>query len=329
MEYLRRLNPIQSSPYLRFFLGLVVSVLCLYLALLNVSIIEVRRAISEVELGFFVLSCGAVIFTVLCKVIRWWILLTSVGQVIPFSRISFSFLSAQMLNAFLPVRVGELNRVAVIGGSGVGHALVLGTIAIEKYLDMVVFAILFSIMLIIMPLPVWLGGSGYIFIGMTVLLSLIVTIIVIKRNSVYWIIERLIKYAPSRLQSYISSHIKLGLSSLDVLQSRSVLLSLAFWSALIWSFALLTNHLVITSFDLKLPLRASLLLLIALQAGISIPSLPAKVGLFEYICVLALGIFGVQQSMAFSYGLLLHVIVYLPIITLGLVSFWLLQLGKH
>jgi len=70
------------------------------------------------------------------------------------------------------------------------------------------------------------------------------------------------------------------------------------------------------------------LLMIALQVGISLPSMPASIGIFEYICILTLGFFGIEESIGLSFGVLLHVIAFLPIIIGGLVSFWIMQLRK-
>jgi uncharacterized membrane protein YbhN (UPF0104 family) len=75
-------------------------------------------------------------------------------------------------------------------------------------------------------------------------------------------------------------------------------------------------------------LTASLLILIALQAGISIPSVPGRIGIFEYICVLALAVFGVGQSTAFGYGVVLHGLVLLTPILAGLVSLSILGLSN-
>jgi uncharacterized membrane protein YbhN (UPF0104 family) len=66
----------------------------------------------------------------------------------------------------------------------------------------------------------------------------------------------------------------------------------------------------------------------ALQAGISIPSIPGKIGIFEYICVLSLVAFKVDPARAFSYGILLHAIVLLPTTILGLIFFWRLGLKR-
>jgi uncharacterized membrane protein YbhN (UPF0104 family) len=88
-----------------------------------------------------------------------------------------------------------------------------------------------------------------------------------------------------------------------------------------WFTAVLLNVLVLYAFDLHLGWKAPVLLLLALQAGIAIPSLPARIGVFEYICILCLSLFGVDQTVALSYGIVLHLVVIVPILVLGVIGF--------
>lgn len=315
-----------SSPYFRVGAGLVISAVTLYLAVRNVGLQDVRRAICQADLRFALLALISVVITLCLKSHRWRMLLSGAGKRVAFIKVCLSFLSAQMLNAFLPLRVGEISRISVIGARGLSHAFVLGTIAVEKALDLIAFSSFLLALLLLMPIPKWMGESGYGLIALTMLIALMVYIIAFHRNRLVKSLDRLIERFPDRVRSFAAEHLYAGLSSMDVFRSRTELLKLALETALIWSVAALTNYLVLLSFNIAVPLEASLLILIALQAGITIPALPGRIGIFEYICVLALGVFGVERTTALSYGILLHVIVYLPVIVLGLISLWYLQL---
>jgi hypothetical protein len=58
------------------------------------------------------------------------------------------------------------------------------------------------------------------------------------------------------------------------------------------------------------------------------PSLPGRVDVFKYVCALALKSYGIDPATALSYGILLHVIVYIPVIAGGLPSLWVLPVGQ-
>ena len=94
---------------------------------------------------------------------------------------------------------------------------------------------------------------------------------------------------------------------------------LAGWSILIWSMTALLNQLLLWSLGIETPLVAPLLLLVVLQIGVRLPSSPGSIGVFHYLSVLTLTLFGVERDLAFSYGVLLHLVTYLPPSLLGLV----------
>ncbi len=316
-----------ASRFLRLGAGLALSLLTLYLAFKNVSLGEVGQAFTRASPLYIVLALASVGVNTLAKVFRWEVLLGRERRKAGFYSILNSVLAGQMLNAVIPVRTGELYRIYVVGGKGVGRTFVLGTVVLEKVLDMVCYALLFLLLLALSPLPAWVGGSGTTFIGLAALACLLVLLVAYRRGWVVDWMRRLGSWLPVSFQDYLARHLRLGLDSLEVLQHFSVSLKLALWSALVWFVAILTNQLVLLAFGLRLPWAASVLLLVALQAGISLPSLPGKIGVFEYVAVLSLGVFRIEPSLALSYGILLHAIVYLPMLLAGLISFWLLDLG--
>lgn len=112
-----------------------------------------------------------------------------------------------------------------------------------------------------------------------------------------------------------------GLTSLQVLQQPRALLHIVGWSSISWGSAILTNYLLFRALNLAIPTIAALLILVVLHVGISLPSLPASVGIFEYLCMLSLGLFGIDKSVALSFGILLHALILLPTVA-GLLLFW-------
>jgi uncharacterized protein (TIRG00374 family) len=182
-------------------------------------------------------------------------------------------------------------------------------------------------LLLMIPLPNWIGASGYTYVIVVSIVSAIIFFATLYRSRLMIILDRWGRYIPGKMQPFILTQVRIGLSSLDVLRRQSEMFRLAIVTAVIWIIAVLTNHLVLQSLGLDLPMTASLLILIAMQVSIFIPSVPGRIGVFEYICILSLGVFGVSQTLALSYGILLHLVVYIPTIILGLVSFLALGLG--
>jgi hypothetical protein len=232
-----------------------------------------------------------------------------------------SFLSAQLVNNFFPLRVGEIGRVAAVGRSGLGYAFVAGTIAIEKALDMAAFGFLFAWLLVALPPASWLGERAYWLSGAGLLLLALALLVASQQ-------KRLAAWLPGSWNAWLLSQIRSALSSLGVLRRPPKLAGLVALTVLIWGLAWWTNQLVSLALGLKLPPGAALLVLVALQVGVSLPSLPGRVGIFEYVCVLALQSYGIDPATALSYGILLHVVVYIPVIAGGLPALWFLPINR-
>jgi len=56
-----------------------------------------------------------------------------------------------------------------------------------------------------------------------------------------------------------------------------------------------------------------------LMVGMAPPSVPGKIGIFEYAVILTLSTFNIDKSLALSYALMLHLVAYLPKIILGFI----------
>jgi len=319
-------NPLRS-PLVRYVLGLSISLLTLYLALQNVEFQELSNAIKQAIPRFLIFAFLSVILNNMSKAFRWRTLLGSAGRQVPYWKLLMALMAGQLLNAVYPARVGDLSRALVIGPLGPGRVYTLSTVVIEKLLDMVAYAALFLLLILLMPLPDWISNSGYILILMAILGACGTFFIVLFPKQFTILAEKLIQLLPKRIEAYVKERMKYGLASLEVLQSRKGLAWLAFWSSVIWATALLNNQLTLMSVHINLPFTASLLLLVALQAGISIPSVPGSIGVFEYICVLALSVFNIEQTSALSFAILLHMLVFIPIVLLGSVSIWILGMN--
>jgi len=302
-------------------LAISVSIISLYLAMRNISFKDVGEALRQADYRYVSLALISVGINTLAKAVRWKVLLGSRSHLVSFIQIQKSLLIGHALNLIYPGRIGDFNRAYVIGGSGPGRTFVLGTVALEKVVDLFSYAVLFVILLLSIPLPGWVSDSGYAIAITAVLVSIAVILVTHQRTIVIRIIERLTSLFPKQIQIFTNNRIRAGSASLDILQNNAGLVKLGLWSAVVWGTAILNNHLTMLAFDIHLPLTASLLILIALQAGIAIPSVPGRIGIFEYICVLSLAVFGVDQATAFSYGILLHAIVLLPATLLGLLFF--------
>jgi uncharacterized protein (TIRG00374 family) len=318
-----------ASPYFRFVVGFLLSGLTLYLALRNINYSEVRVAIANADSRFVVLALITVLVTNLAKAYRWRVLLGESGKPVPLFELLKSSMVGQMLNMIYPMRIGDLSRAYVIGGLGPGRIFTLGTIFLEKLLDMFFYSLLFIVLILLIRLPSWVGNSAYILSIIVLLATIAVMILAYHPGFFIRMGERVLGLLPDKISAYTLNRFRSGVASLEILRSSTGLLRLAFWFTIAWVSALLTNVLAMRALHLQLPWTAALLVLIILQIGIAIPSVPGRLGIFEYICILALSAFSVDKTAAFTYGILLHILVMLPTIFFGMLFFVMMGMGKN
>ena len=84
-----------------------------------------------------------------------------------------------------------------------------------------------------------------------------------------------------------------------------------------WLCLGLSMWFVLRAFDLGLSPVAGLLIAIAVNIAMILPSSPAAVGVFEASVLVALSAYGVPKEQALSYALVAHVVNFVPFIVVG------------
>ena len=321
--------PHRPKRFLFFLIGLFLSLLTLYLALREIDLSAAGRALLSADRAWIGLALLSVAINTLGKAVRWKELLGEAGERVGLGSCLSALLVGQMLNTLAPVRLGDLSRAYLLGGLGPGRSFTLGGVFLEKLIDLFAYSLLSCLLILLAPLPDWLDSSAAPLLGVRALGASAVLLITSRTEQVRKLLAQLLRLLPGRLCAYLLPRFEAGLNSVEVLSGWAAVFRLSLWTALVWGTAVLTNHLVLRALGLHLPWTASLLVLIVLQAGISLPSGPGRIGIFEWICILSLAVFAIDRQPAFSFGILLHAIVLLPTTLLGVVCAWSFNLYRR
>lgn len=313
----------------RLFLSTALSLLFLWLAFRGTPLAEIVDAFTRADYRFVALALSLVLLSPLVRAARWKLLYHPNHASLRIPRLAGILLISQMLNIVVPARAGEIASIYFMGRTeDRSRALTLGTIAIEKWLDILMVLILLLIMPAVVALPAWfrdsragLAAFAGAFFGAALVLSF-------GKSQLMGVVDRLARFLPADLQDRTRRGVGLALSSLDVLRSPRVGLQLQLWSFLVWSLSILVNYFTFKALRIDLSLTAALFLLAVLQVGVAVPSAPGKLGVFQYLCVLALGFFGIDRGTALGYGFLLYAVVFLPPVVLGAAALWL-EVGRR
>jgi uncharacterized protein (TIRG00374 family) len=236
--------------------------------------------------------------------VAWWGILS---QRVSIQKSFFIINAGYFVNTLLPFRIGEITRAFLLIPSGFTFWEALPSILLERLFD---FG--FALILFLAGISFAAGyslGNVYLFLIAGIIVFGIVVIFILLRDP-----ERIITWI--KVSALFPENIKLRLSKIfqDVIHSLRIIrdprrfLKIFLWMFISWTIALLNQYLLLKSFipDASIIWAAFALGILAL--GVSIPSSPGNIGVYEASLTLAITAFGVDPSIAFAYALSSHVL---------------------
>jgi len=305
------------TPY--FWAGIALSIACLALVFRQVDLAETWRIIALADYRLILLATLNIVVVLLAKTARWRLLFYPAQANQDYSSLLSALTAGVFINFALPLRFGDLVRMylAGLGDTGLLHAL--GTVAVEKLLDAIALAVMLLVLLPTIGLPAWLLQPAWTMAALA-LLGLVSAMAF--RSRFLRLLQVIETRVPLIARLKASDRARRVLDSLDPLSRGSVLLRLGAWTLLIWCLSFLTHYFLLRSMGLNVSLVTPLLLHTVLQAGIAVPSSPAKLGVFHGLCIWALSLSQIVGATAAGYSILLYFVVWMPPSILGTIFLW-------
>ena len=304
----------------QFVLGVLLSATGLVLALRGVNWLAFGELVRQVRLGWLLAAIVIEMCTLWLNAIRWRWLFWPHAQ--PGVGRLFGILNAaQLANTVLPGHLGLPLRVLLVGQGGqVSRATALTTLAVEKALEGVTLFIVGIVLCLVLDLPDWLrlsaALSGCLLLG---LLLIVGSGLRWRERFLGWMSGWASCEAPppsggglSRARIRFFHFTQSLFDGLDSLRSLPVVWRLWILSWLYWAAVAAVTGSVMHSVGLEVTLPVILVLLFVLQIGLRLPSSPGSVGVFEYLGIVSLSIFGIDKTSALGAMLLLHLVFSLP-----------------
>jgi uncharacterized protein (TIRG00374 family) len=307
-----------------YWAGLAISLGCIVWALYALDWRQVGATLKQAHWGWLLCAVFAVLLRIAVRAARWQCLFVT-------SRPGYlasltALLVGQTFNYAAPAWAGDLTRACLVGeraGQSTGRAL--GTIVVDKSLDLVLFLCFLAFLSLRMELPGWLELPART-LGLMALAGLVIL-------ALGWVqrafIDRLLEWAlfplPTVWRERALEFADRLLDGLAALRSPRLLAQAGFWSLWLWGWDSVAHYAVLRALGFHLPLMAPLLLSTALRAAFAVSTVPGQVAVYEGIVVMSLGLFqGVDAASAFSVGLLRHIVDFVPqaVITVLLLASW-------
>lgn len=311
------LRPSARSALL--WIGVAVTAVFGYLAVRRAHLDQVWDALVHSEKAWLVPSLAVLAVAVWVRAVRWWTLYPPETRP-PLRAVTRALLIGQFFNNVLPLRAGEAARVVALSRrTGVSRAATAATVIVERAYDVLALLVVLFVILPWLPEIAWLPPAALLFAAVGLGLAVAAALLALFGARPLRFALRPLSWIPSlsgeRFEAVVLN-VAAGLAGLR--RSRVALEAFAL-TVVSWLLIGVSFWLLLVAFDFGLSPVAGLLVVIAINLALILPSSPAALGVFEAATVVALDAYGVSPSRALSYALLAHAVNFLPFVAIGLV----------
>lgn len=313
-------------------LGWLLSLGVLVVVVREMHVDTLPRKLAGVDWRLLALAALLGVVPVLLQTARWRYLLGSAS--VRFSTVLQAVYLGSLANLIVPLRTGEVVRGLVVSRRiGRGLASVLSTEFIERVADALAMAAMIWLVARVASVPGVLAPVQAVLQFVLVGFVLLVVVAIVGERPLR---RRLTAWSPPGRWG-----LAVRRTGLDVATGLPLMRD---WRAVTVCVSSAVGMVVVQALILWLALRAfhvhmDLLQVAAVQAVISmgtlVPSTPGNLGSWQMACMVGLTMFGVEQSTAATFSLVVFVVLSLPtlvggVIALATSSFNMTQLrGAH
>jgi len=319
-----------NTQYRRLLLGFTLAAIFLYLAFGQLEWGSIGAAVSSARRGPLLLALVFLIFGFWTRITRWWWMLRVFEPELPLGNCIRPFLISMAVNNTLPFRAGDVFRTVGFRDELRSPAMrVLGTLVVERLLDLLVLLAFFFIGFIglssvaVNQLPP-LFVNATITIAAACLIGLLTLLLlphqvqkVFRWSYRRWLGHNAAASTQARLQQLFGA--------LSLLRSPKLSLQLLALTIIAWTFEGGVFAAVAWSLQAdSAPLGPWFSLALGTLATL-IPSSPGYVGTFDYFTMLGLISYGCDRETAAVFTLLVHLFLWVPVTLVGAIFLAMLK----
>jgi uncharacterized membrane protein YbhN (UPF0104 family) len=308
-----------SPTTILVWVGAAIGVVFGYLAVRDIRLTEVWDALAASNYWWLVPALALLALGNLIRAHRWRCLFVPETRpaLVPVLK---AMLIGQFFNSILPARAGEAARVVALNQNAqTSRAEAIGTVVVERAIDVLSVLVLLFVLVPWLPDVTWLRAAAILALGLSGgILAAIVLVSYLSARPLSWpfrLLGRLPFVSPERAR-------RAGVNAVQgmaALRRPRLAASALLWTWISWGVLGMSSWLVMRGFDLGLSPVAGLLVMVTTALAMILPSPPAAVGVFEAAAILALNAYGVPDSQALSYALVLHALNFFPYLAAGFV----------
>lgn len=314
----------RGQPRWMLFFSLVLAALLMVLAFRGVNWESMLDTLRNGDLSLLLLGFAMLSVSYFLRGMRWRILL-SVEKPLPPLMVFWGTCVGYLGNSFLPARAGELLRSVLIGQrGGISKSLTIATAITERLIDSLALVVFALLALPALPIiPDWFANAQRGMAGIGIV-GLAVVIFLPRFDQL--IVSTLMKLPlPESIRPRLGGIVERFLQGMGAFQNVQRGLGFFGLTILIWLIDVLVAVTIANAFQLALTPAEALLLLASLGLASAIPSTPGYLGIYQFIAVSLLPLFGFERVQALAYILAFQAVTYAVVIVWGSIGLWQLS----
>jgi glycosyltransferase 2 family protein len=306
----------------KLWISIIFSLFFVVLIVYNIDFAKTSDALKTANYVYLPAAILMSIITNILRTYRWKFIISPIKKISTsslFSGVAIGY----MANNLLPARLGEFIRAYIMGKKeDISKSSTLATILVERIFDGLALLFFLVIIALLFSLPLWIKEAGIGAAAFFILLSAFLILLMIKKTTGIRLAKKIVNIFSARLAEKVGDLLNNFLSGLVIVNHKRNIFGAFIFSIIVWLSEASTYYMISLSFNMSLPLYVALLTVVIVNIGILIPSAPGYIGAFEFFCISALAIFAVEKSIALSFAIVLHAVLFIPITVIGIYYFW-------
>lgn len=311
-------------------LGILISAILLFVLFRSIPWRDVAENIRDAD--YALLTLTAVVATCIfpLRARRWRTILDPVAPRLPFGKLWRATTIGMMVNNVLPARAGEPARAFALWREEpkVPFSTAFASLAVDRVFDAIVVLLLMALATFDSQFPPSatvngkpVGDYAVVFLVVTVvalagLYSLVFFPAVLIRG-----FELMARRVAPRIEARGRDALRAFSNGLSVLRSPGHFLEIFVWTVVHWLVNALAFWIGFRALHIDAPYSAALFLQGLIAVGVAAPSSPGFFGVFEWLAVLGLALYGVDKANATAWAVAYHVVSFIPITIIGAIYF--------
>ena len=303
--------------YGKLILSFAITAYFIYIIFQKIDISAVSVTLTQIRVVPTFFGLCSLAFGYFLRIFRWQVMLQALKTGASLIECARAFMIGNALNNIFPLRAGDFARVIAFSERlGANRSAVLGTLIIERVMDVIVLLLVFFFVSLMVPQQ---NLSPDVIRGVSVITLLIILaaiiVIMLPRYIQKISIMMLGRFSENPIFVFYNSVLDsfIGLSSLRITTY------LLFLSVMAWLFEGGMYAFIAYALGLKLPLVGAYTSLALGALSTLLPSSPGYFGTFHYFILQAVSIFNVPDDLGAAYALAVHSLMWASITVVGII----------